>query len=115
MARDPDFFEKVYEVVRQIPYGKVCTYGIIARCLGTGRSARTVGWALNGCIHDGIDVPAHRVVNRNGMLSGKHHFGSPTAMQEMLEAEGIKVKDDQVVDFDKHLWNPIAEYLENDG
>jgi len=106
--KDQNFFEKVYEVARQIPYGRVTSYGAIARFLGTGRSARMVGWALNGSIKNG-DVPAHRVVNRKGLLSGKHHFGGSHLMQQLLENEGIEVINDQVVDFQKHFWDPSAE------
>ncbi|MGB5236237.1 MAG: MGMT family protein [Flavobacteriaceae bacterium] len=106
--KDQSFFEKVYEVARQIPYGRVTSYGAIARYLGTGRSARMVGWAMNGSIKNG-DIPAHRVVNRKGLLSGKHHFGGTHLMQQLLENEGIEVEDDQVVDFEKHFWDPSAE------
>jgi methylated-DNA-protein-cysteine methyltransferase-like protein len=99
------FFEQVYEVARQIPKGRVTSYGAIAFCLGTKLSARMVGWAMNGAGQVRPKVPAHRVVNRNGMLSGKHHFGGNT-MQKLLEKEGIKVKNDTVVDFEKKFWNP---------
>ncbi|MEN8788950.1 MAG: MGMT family protein [Flavobacteriaceae bacterium] len=110
--KDQSFFDKVYEVARQIPYGKVTSYGAIARYLGTGRSARMVGWAMNGSIKNG-DVPAHRVVNRKGLLSGKHHFGGTHLMQQLLENEGIEVIDDQVVDFQKHFWDPSTELNHN--
>ena len=103
-----DFFEKVYEVVRKVPYGRVTSYGAIARYLGTGRSARVVGWAMNQS-HALDDVPAHRVVNRNGLLTGKHHFGGTRLMQQLLESEGVRVKDDQVVDFTSHFWDPARE------
>lgn len=106
--KDQSFFEKVYEVARKIPYGRVTSYGAIARYLGTARSSRMVGWAMNGSIKNG-DIPAHRVVNRIGLLSGKHHFGGTHLMQQLLENEGIEVVDDQVVDFDKHFWDPSAE------
>src|SRR5215212_8110369 len=96
---DHSFFEQVYEVVRQIPKGRVTSYGAIAVALGTKLSARMVGWAMNGAGHVKPKVPAHRVVNRNGMLSGKHHFATPDKMQELLEKEGIKVKNDTIVDF----------------
>lgn len=102
------FFERVYEVVRQVPYGRVTSYGAIARYLGTGRSARLVGWAMNSC-HGMEDVPAHRVVNRNGVLTGKHHFPGSRLMEQLLENEGIRVKDDQVVDFRKYFWDPLTE------
>lgn len=104
--RDSDFFQRVYEVTKQIPYGRVTTYGAIARYLGTGRSARTVGWALNASHHESEFIPAHRVVNREGMLSGKHHFGTSTAMEQLLENEGIRVRDNRVVDFRKLFWDP---------
>jgi methylated-DNA-protein-cysteine methyltransferase-like protein len=106
---DADFFSQVYEVVRLIPKGKVTSYGAIANALGTKLSARLVGWAMNGAHHVKPKVPAHRVLNRNGMLSGKMHFGSPTRMQELLEKEGIKIKDDKVIDLEKHFWDPLKE------
>ena len=104
-AVNDNFFEKVYAVVRQIPYGRVTSYGAIAKALGAARSARMVGWAMNAA-HGKDDVPAHRVVNRNGLLSGKHHFEGTNLMQQLLESEGIKVKNNQVVDFKKVLWEP---------
>jgi len=107
--KEENFFELVYEVARQIPKGKVTTYGAIAVCLGTKLSARMVGWAMNSAGKIKPKVPAHRVVNRNGMLSGKHHFGEPDAMGKLLKKEGIKVKDDTVVDFKKLFWNPAEE------
>ncbi len=100
-----NFFERVYAIVRQIPEGKVTSYGAIAKALGTARSARMVGWAMNAS-HNLEDVPAHRVVNRKGLLSGKHHFDGTNLMQQLLENEGIKVIDNQIVDFDKHFWEP---------
>lgn len=100
-----DFYQKVYAVVRQIPYGKVTTYGAIAKHIGAARSSRTVGYAMN-VSHSMDDVPAHRVVNRNGVLTGKHHFSGRNAMQQLLEEEGVKIKDDQIIDFEKHLWIP---------
>lgn len=103
------FFEKVYEVVRLIPYGRVTSYGAIANYLGTGGSSRMVGWAMNASHNANDNIPAHRVVNRIGMLTGKHHFGGPDVMQQLLENEGIKVLDDKIVDFDKHFWNPMLE------
>jgi methylated-DNA-protein-cysteine methyltransferase-like protein len=102
------FFENVYEVVKLIPKGRVTSYGAIAKYLGTARSSRMVGWAMNAA-HGHKSVPAHRVVNRNGMLTGKHHFTTPTKMQELLEKEKIKVKDDKIVDFKKHFWDPNIE------
>ncbi|MFK7001240.1 MGMT family protein [Flavobacterium oreochromis] len=102
---DQNFFQRVYEIVRQIPYGKVTSYGAIAKALGAARSARMVGWAMNAS-HEIEDVPAHRVVNRNGFLTGKHHFGGSNLMQQLLENEGIKIVDNQIVDFKKHFWEP---------
>lgn len=107
--KDESFFELVYEVARQIPKGKVTSYGAIAACLGTKSSARMVGWAMNGAGKVKPKVPAHRVVNRIGMLSGKHHFSPPGSMEKSLKKEGIKVKNDKIVDFEKHFWNPVKE------
>jgi methylated-DNA-protein-cysteine methyltransferase-like protein len=104
------FFEQVYEVVRLIPHGRVSSYGAIARYLGTGGSSRMVGWAMNACHGVLPPVPAHRVVNRNGILSGKAHCPGPDEMQHRLEAEGVLVKDDKVVDFHRLFWDP-AEHL----
>lgn len=100
-----NFFERVYAIVRQIPYGKVTSYGAIAKALGTARSARMVGWAMNAS-HHLEDVPAHRVVNRKGLLSGKHHFEGTNLMQQLLESEGIKVKNNQIIAFENHFWDP---------
>ena len=100
-----DFFQRVYKVVKTIPAGRVTTYGLIAKKLGTASSARTVGWALNAC-HNDSSIPAHRGVNRNGLLSGKHHFKGFDLMKQLLENEGIEVNDDKVVDFNIKLWNP---------
>ncbi|WP_304142762.1 MGMT family protein [Mesoflavibacter zeaxanthinifaciens] len=99
------FYEKVYEVARQIPYGRVTSYGAIANYLGAKRSARLVGYAMNGSA--GKDVPAHRVVNRKGLLTGKHHFEGTNLMQQLLESEGIKVKDNQIQNFEKVFWDPV--------
>lgn len=107
-ADTENFFDKVYEVTKLIPYGRVTNYGAIARYLGAARSSRMVGWAMNGA-GKYPDVPAHRVVNRIGVLTGKMHFGSSTAMQQMLEEEGIQVEDDKVVDFKKLFWDPVIE------
>lgn len=104
------FFEQVYEVVRLIPHGRVSSYGAIARYLGTGGSSRMVGWAMNACHGVLPPVPAHRVVNRLGILSGKAHFPGPDKMQQRLEAEGVLVNDDKVVDFHRLFWDP-AEHL----
>lgn len=103
-----NFFEKVYAVAREIPYGRVTSYGAIARYLGTARSARMVGWAMNAC-NGREDVPAHRVVNRKGLLTGKHHFSGTNLMQQLLENEGVKVKDNRILDFDKLFWDPSEE------
>lgn len=104
-----DFFQQVFEVVKQIPPGRVTSYGAIARYLGTGGSARMVGWAMNASHTSSDYVPAHRVVNRNGLLTGKHHFDSPNAMQELLEAEGLKIEDDQILNFRERFWDPVKE------
>lgn len=105
--KEANFFDKVYEVARQIPYGRVTSYGAIAKYLGAARSARMVGWAMN---NSGIkDVPAHRVVNRVGVLTGKQHFDGTNLMQQLLENEGVKVLENQIVDFQKHFWDPIKE------
>ena len=101
------FFEKVYEVVRKIPFGRVTTYGAIAAYLGEKRSARMVGWAMN-CSHNlEKEIPAHRVVNRQGVLTGKHHFSGTYLMQELLESEGIYIVDDTVLNFNDVFWNPL--------
>jgi methylated-DNA-protein-cysteine methyltransferase-like protein len=102
---EANFFERVYEIARQIPEGKVTSYGAIAKALGTGRSARMVGWAMNAS-HNREDIPAHRVVNRKGLLSGKHHFAGTNLMQQLLENEGVKVVNNQIIDFEKHFWHP---------
>lgn len=105
-SKSDSFFLRVYDVARKIPFGRVTTYGAIARHLGATRSARMVGWAMNQCGNIYPPVPAHRVVNRSGLLTGKHHFDSPNLMQQLLENEGIKVEDNRVVDFKKVLWEP---------
>lgn len=107
--KDESFFELVYEVARQIPKGKVTSYGAIAACLGTRLSARMVGWAMNGAGKVKPKVPAHRVVNRLGLLSGKHHFSPPGSMEKELKKEGIRVKNDKIVDFEKYFWDPVKE------
>lgn len=104
-----DFYQKVYEVARCIPEGRVTSYGAIANYLGRRGGARMVGYAMNSS-HD-KDVPAHRVVNRQGLLTGKHHFAGIHLMQQLLENEGVEVVDDQVVDFDKRFWDPTLELL----
>lgn len=106
---DENFFSLVFELVRQIPKGRVSSYGAIAACLGTRSSARMVGWAMNSSHRVKPSVPAHRVVNRNGMLTGKHHFDPPGKMEALLKKEGIKVKNDQVVEFKKLFWDPGKE------
>ena len=108
MADHANFFQDVYEVVKLIPFGRVTSYGAIANYLGTKGSARMVGWAMNAA-HDLNDVPAHRVVNRNGLLTGKNHFEDPNKMEELLTAEGIEVKNDQIQAFSKHFWDPAIE------
>lgn len=102
-----NFFDKVYEVAKLIPYGRATSYGAIATYLGAARSARMVGYAMNGST--GKDVPAHRVVNRNGLLTGKHHFDGTNLMQQLLESEGIEVIDNQIQDFEKVFWDPSKE------
>lgn len=109
MKKQGDFFKMVYEVVQLIPKGRVSTYGAIANYLGARSSARMVGWAMNQAHSQPFEVPAHRVVNRNGMLTGKHHFGSPTLMETLLKKEGVAVKKDSVVDFKKKFWDPNIE------
>jgi methylated-DNA-protein-cysteine methyltransferase-like protein len=109
--KEQSFFELVYEVARQIPYGRVTSYGAIAACLGTKLSARMVGWAMNGADKVNPTVPAHRVVNRVGLLSGKHHFNPPDKMEKLLRKEGIQVKDDAIVNFKEKFWNPLEEVL----
>jgi methylated-DNA-protein-cysteine methyltransferase related protein len=104
-----DFFESVYQVVRLIPKGKVSTYGAIAACLGSKSSSRVVGYAMNGAGRVTPKVPAHRVVNRNGLLSGKMHFETPYQMEELLKKEGIVVKNDQIQNFNQHFWDPGKE------
>jgi methylated-DNA-protein-cysteine methyltransferase-like protein len=102
-----NFFDKVYQVAKIIPYGRVTSYGAIANYLGAARSARMVGYAMNGSV--GKDVPAHRVVNRKGLLTGKHHFEGTNLMQQLLESEGIKVVDNQIQNFRKVFWDPLKE------
>ena len=106
---EKDFFQRVYDLCRLIPYGRVTTYGAVAKAIGSPQSARMVGWALNKSISLENPVPAHRVLNRNGMLSGKKAFGNPTLMQELLEQEGHIVENDAVIDFEKALWSPLEK------
>jgi len=109
LKKENSFFQDVYDVVRQIPKGRVTTYGAIAAYLGTKMSARMVGWAMNASFQVDPPVPAQRVVNRNGMLSGKAHFQTPTLMQELLEKEGIIIEEDCILDFENKFWNPATE------
>lgn len=104
-----DFFSSVYEITRLIPYGRVTSYGAIARYLATGRSARMVGWALNISHNTPGFIPAHRVVNRDGLLTGKHHFGTSTTMQQLLENEGLIIENDRVMNFREKFWDPSVE------
>ncbi|MEJ2594011.1 MAG: MGMT family protein [bacterium] len=106
MKANDSFFERVYEVVKKIPYGRVTSYGAIAEYLGSKGSARMVGWAMNHSHHHPDNIPAHRVVNRQGLLTGKHHFGGQDIMKQLLENEGITVNDDRIVHFDDVFWHP---------
>lgn len=108
-AHHQDFFKQVYQVVSLIPKGRVTSYGAIAKCLGTGSSARMVGWAMNHAHTYDATLPAHRVVNRNGLLTGKYHFATPTTMQHLLEEEGVIIKQDKVIHFSSIFWNPQTE------
>ncbi|MBZ9779507.1 MGMT family protein [Psychroflexus sp. CAK8W] len=109
-----DFFERVYEVVAQIPEGKVTSYGAIAKSIGAAKSARTVGYAMNACVKLDRDLPAHRVVNRNGMLTGKHHFPGQNTMQRLLEEEGVEIENDKIKNFKNIYWQPpVNESFEN--
>ena len=110
MEKSENFFEKVYQVAKLIPYGRVTSYGAIATYLGAARSARMVGWAMNAS-HNMDDVPAHRVVNRKGLLTGKQHFDGTNLMQQLLESEGIKVVEHQIQEFEKIFWNPTLELM----
>lgn len=111
MPQNDSFFERVYAVARQVPYGRVTSYGAIAKYLGAARSARMVGWAMNAS-HGHDDVPAHRVVNRQGLLTGKHHFEGTNLMQQLLESEGVRVKENKIVDFKSLFWDPAANLPE---
>tara|TARA_B100001059_G_scaffold136588_1_gene136919 strand:- start:503 stop:841 length:339 start_codon:yes stop_codon:yes gene_type:complete len=108
MDKTDSFFEKVYRVVRRIPFGRVTSYGAIAKYIGTSRSARMVGWAMNAS-HNDMTVPAHRVVNRFGLLTGKHHFGGSNLMQQLLESEGVEIEKNQIKNLDKYFWDPQQE------
>jgi len=107
--KNSGFFNQVYDVARQIPFGRVTSYGAIAKYLGTSQSARVVGWAMNDSHQSTEYIPAHRVVNRKGLLTGKHHFGNSNTMKQLLENEGIKVEDDQIINFEKYFWDPSRE------
>ncbi len=111
MKKNDGFFTEVYRVTRLIPQGRVTSYGAIASYLGAPGAARMVGWALNNSHYLDEYIPAHRVVNRNGLLSGKHHFPGANTMEELLQSEGILVENDQIVDFEKYFWNPL-DYLD---
>jgi methylated-DNA-protein-cysteine methyltransferase-like protein len=109
MPKDNDLLtEKVASIVKKIPSGRVTTYGSIAKCIGIQRSARTVGWILNS-FKNRKDIPAHRVVNRNGLLTGKVHFGAELSMEDCLKNEGVEVKGDQIINLEKYFWNPCTE------
>jgi methylated-DNA-protein-cysteine methyltransferase-like protein len=110
MKSEINFFEKCYEVAKLIPYGRVTSYGAIGKYLGTARSARMVGWAMNAS-HGNSDIPAHRVVNRKGLLTGKHHFEGTNLMQQLLESEGIEVKELQIQNFESVFWDPSLELI----
>jgi methylated-DNA-protein-cysteine methyltransferase-like protein len=107
--KNSDFFERVYDVTKLIPFGRITSYGAIARYLGSGKSARMVGWALNICHSRSEFIPAHRVVNRKGILTGKHHFGNTSTMQQLLENEGVIIENDQIINFTEKFWDPITE------
>lgn len=109
MKDDTGFFDRVFEVVKLIPPGRVTSYGAIARYIGSPQASRMVGWAMNQSHASPEFIPAHRVVNRNGILTGKHHFDGPEVMAELLENEGVRVVDDQVQEFSEKFWDPIAE------
>ncbi|MBN2274551.1 MAG: MGMT family protein [Bacteroidales bacterium] len=111
MPEDADFFDRVYAVTRLIPPGRITTYGAIAAYIGSPQAARTVGWAMNASHLQPGYIPAHRVVNRNGLLTGKHHFRHPSLMQELLESEGVIVIDDKVKDFAGLFWDPSRELI----
>jgi len=106
---EKDFFQQVYQIVRLIPYGRVTSYGAIAKCLGTPKSSRMVGWALGQCSSESEFVPAHRVVNRNGLLTGKAAFVGENSMEQLLLSEGVKVVDNKIQDFKKVYWDPFTE------
>lgn len=106
LPRNDSFFQRVYEIVKLIPYGRVTSYGAIAKCIGSPGAAKMVGWAMNNSHTSKDYIPAHRVVNRNGLLTGKHHFNGNNEMQELLESENIEVVNNKVVNFEEVFWNP---------
>jgi methylated-DNA-protein-cysteine methyltransferase related protein len=110
-SQPDNFFERVYDVVKCIPAGRVTSYGAIARFIGSPQSSRMVGWAMNSSHLQSESIPAHRVVNRNGVLTGKHHFRHENLMQELLESEGIVVEDDLILDFPNYFWDPYKELI----
>ena len=110
MTQNSGFFQRVYEVVKLVPHGRVTTYGAIARYLGSPGAARMVGWAMNQSHFHPEYIPAHRVVNRVGLLTGKHHFGSPGLMQELLENEGAIIRENRIVNLDDLFWDPMEEW-----
>ena len=112
MPRETDFFQKVYDVVRQIPYGRATSYGAVAEYLGSKGSARMVGWALNSSKYRLDGIPAHRVVNRQGLLTGKRAFGGQNIMRDLLVSEGIQVENDKILNFNEIFWNPSQELRE---
>lgn len=109
MERNGGFFKQVYEVVAQIPYGRVTSYGAIAAYLGSKGSARMVGWALNSSKFSVVNIPAHRVVNQAGLLTGKRHFGGPDTMEELLISEGITVENSKIINMERYFWDPARE------
>ncbi len=111
MTPEDSFFDKVLKVCSKIPKGKVTSYGAIAKYLGSPRSSRMVGWVMNKSGSNTEFIPAHRVVNRNGELSGKHHFGGSDIMKQLLESEGIEISDNKIIDFEKHFWDPSTEVI----
>ena len=111
MKESDNFFERVYKIARLIPYGKVTNYGSIAKYLGAAKSARMVGWAMNNSHNQTQEVPAHRVVNRKGLLTGKHHFDGTNLMQQLLESEGVTIIENQIQELEKVFWDPMKELL----
>lgn len=108
---EKSFFQKVYDVTRQVPFGRVTSYGAIATFLGSSGSARMVGWAINSTKNVPQNIPAHRVVNRNGLLTGKHHFGGKDVMADLLRSEGLTIKENKILNFEKYFWDPSLELI----